>query len=406
MGPAPARLRSGADDAGTHLIYLDHNASTAVRPEAFEAMLPYLSEDYGNASSLHQLGQRARKGIEDARVKIQKFIGADSADEIIFTSGGTESNNAIIRGVTEALRGKGRRVISSAIEHSAVRTPLRMMGDAGEIDNILIPVQSNGIVRVADVDDAMTPDTILVSIMAANNEVGTLQPIREIAALCKKKGVLFHSDAVQLAGKHKVDVNEMGVDFLSLSGHKFGSMKGVGVLYVRKGTRMAAFIRGGKQERNRRGGTENVPGIVSMGAAAEAAMKDLDAESARIKAIRNLFEETILAGLTHVSINGDREKRSCNTSNLCFEYTDSAELLMALDLQGVATSTGSACQAGSSEASHVLLAMGLPQEKAHASLRFSFGHTSTEAEGRNAAKIIISVVTKLREKNPIWREKV
>ncbi len=406
MGPAQTLFRGGADDVGADLIYLDHNASTAVRPEAFEAMLPYLSEDYGNASSLHQLGQRARKAIEDARVKIQKFIGADSPDEIIFTSGGTESNNAIIRGVTEALKSKGKRVVSSSIEHSAVRTPLRMMGEAGEIDNVLVPVQPNGIVRVSDVDDAITPDTVLVSIMAANNEVGTLQPIKEISAICKKKGVLLHSDAVQLAGKHPVNVNDMGVDFLSLSGHKFGSMKGVGVLYIRKGTRMAAFIRGGKQERNRRGGTENVPGIVSMGAAAEAAMKDLATESTRMKGLRDLFEELILAGSTHVFVNGDKEKRSCNTSNLCFEFTDSSELLMALDLQGVATSTGSACQAGSSEASHVLLAMGLPQEKAHASLRFSFGHPSTEADARNAAKIIISTVAKLRDKNPIWREKV
>ncbi|MCG3205912.1 MAG: Cysteine desulfurase IscS [Elusimicrobia bacterium] len=386
------------------MIYLDHNATTAIRSEAFEAMLPYLSENFGNASSLHQLGQRARKGIEEAREKIAKFIGADSADEIIFTSGGTESNNTILRGILETQKNKGRRIISSAIEHSAVRTPLQMMSDAGEIDSVVIPVQSNGIVRLSDLEEALTPDTILVSVMAANNEIGSLQPIQEISRICKKKNVLFHTDAVQLAGKHPVQVNELGIDFLSLSGHKFGSVKGVGVLYVRKGTRMAALIRGGKQEKNRRGGTENVPGIVSMGAAAEAARNDLPMESKRLKGIRDLFEELILAGLTHTSVNGDKERRICNTSNLCIEYTDGSEMLMALDLQGVACSTGSACQAGSADASHVLLAMGYPQEKAHASLRFSFGHSSTESDARSASKIIIETAHRLRDKHPLWRD--
>lgn len=388
------------------MIYLDHNATTPVRPEAFEAMLPYLSESYGNASSLHQLGQRARKGIEDARAKLAAFIGADSPDEIIFTSGGTESNATVLDGIVKANRAKGRRVVSSSIEHSSVRTPLRMMGDAGEIDNVLVPVQPNGITRTVDVADAITPDTVLVTIMAANNEVGTIQPIKEISDVCKKKDVVFHTDAIQLAGKHELNVNALGVDLLSLSGHKFGAPKGTGVLYVRKGTKMGALIRGGKQEKNRRGGTENVPGIVAMGAAAEAAMRDMPAEAARIKRLRDLFEELVLAGLTHASVNGDRERRNCNTSNICFEYADSSELLMALDLQGVAASTGSACQAGSAEASHVLLAMGLPQEKAHGSLRFSLGHPTTEEEIKSAAKAIIATVAKLREKNPIWREKV
>ncbi len=386
------------------MIYLDHNATTPVRPEAFEAMLPYLSESYGNASSLHQLGQAARKGIEDARQKIAKFIGADSAEEIIFTSGGTESNSTVLAGVLKANPGKGRRFVSSSIEHSSIRTPLREMGDSGEIDYVPVPVLANGVTRAADVDDAITPDTILVTIMTANNEVGTFQPIKEIAEICKRKKVLLHTDAVQLAGKHAVNVNELGVDLLSLSGHKFGSPKGVGVLYVRKGTRLAALVRGGKQEKNRRGGTENVAGIVAMGAAAEAAMSELALESARIRGLRDLFEELIFAGVTHSSVNGDRERRTCNTSNICFEYTDSSELLMALDLRGVAASTGSACQAGSAEASHVLLAMGLPQEKAHSSLRFSLGHPSTEQDIRTAAKVIIETVGRVREKNPLWKE--
>ncbi len=387
------------------MIYLDHNATTSVRPEALDAMLPFLKDSYGNASSLHQLGQKSRKAIEAARQQMAVFLGADSADEIIFTSGGTESNSTVIRGVLEALRGKGRRMVSSAIEHSAIRTPLQHLGESGAIDNVVVAVQSNGIVRVKDVDDAITPDTILVSIMAANNEVGTIQPIAAIAAICKKKGVAFHTDAIQVAGKHPVNVNALGVDFLSVSGHKFGAPKGVGALYVRKGTRLAALILGGKQEKNRRGGTENVAGIVAMGAAAESAMKDLSTETPRITAMRDLFEELLLAGITHASVNGDRRERICNTANICFEYTDSSEMIMALDLKGVACSTGSACQAGSAEASHVLLAMNLPQEKAHASLRFSLGHSTTEEDVRSAAKIIIETVARLREKNPLWREK-
>ncbi len=387
------------------MIYLDHNATTPVRPEALDAMLPYLRESYGNASSLHQLGQKARKAIEQARQQLAAFVGADSADEIIFTSGGTESNSAVIRGVLEARRHKGRRMVTSAIEHSSIRTPLQHLGETGEIDHVVVPVQSNGIVRVQDVDDAMTPDTILVTIMAANNEVGTLQPIAAIAALCQKKGVSFHTDAIQLAGKHSLRVNELGVDMLSLSGHKFGAPKGTGALYVRKGTRLAALILGGKQEKNRRGGTENVPGIVAMGAAAAAAMKEIPAETERLRSLRNLFEELVLAGLAHTSINGDRQERTCNTANLCFEYTDSSEMLMALDLKGVASSTGSACQAGSAEASHVLMAMNIPQEKAHASLRFSLGHSTTEDDVRSAATIVMEIVTRLRDKNPLWREK-
>jgi cysteine desulfurase len=387
------------------MIYLDHNATTAVRPEAFDAMAPFLKESYGNASSLHQLGQKARAAIEKARQQMAAFLGANSPDEIIFTSGGTEANSNVIRGVLEVMRGKGRRVVSSAIEHSAIRTPLQHLAEIGDIDNVIVPVQPNGILNVKDVDDAITPDTILVTIMAANNEVGTLQPIDEIAAICRRKGVVFHTDAIQLAGKHVVNVNRLNVDLLSVSGHKFGAPKGVGALYVRKGTRLASLISGGKQESNRRGGTENVAGIVAMGVAAQSAMAELSDEAPRLTGLRNLFEELLLSGLTHVSVNGDRQLRICNTTNICFEYTDSSEMIMSLDLKGVACSTGSACQAGNAEASHVLLAMNLPQEKAHASLRFSLGHSTTEPEIREAAKIIIDTVSRLRENNPLWREK-
>lgn len=386
-------------------IYLDHNATTPVRPEALEAMLPYLQGEFGNASSASRPGQRARKAVEEARAKLAAFVGADSPDEIIFTSGGTESNNWAIQGALEASKIQGRkRIISSPIEHSSVRTVLKNLADKDIIDWVVVPVQPNGIVRVQDVDDAMTPDTALVTVMAANNEVGTLQPIREIAQLCRKKNIPFHSDAVQIAGKMMIKVNDLGVDMLSLSGHKFGSAKGTGILYLRKGTRLESLIEGGRQEKNRRGGTENVPGIVGMGVAAELAQKELPVIVPYIKQLRDKFESLVLSQISHTSINGDKENRTCNTSNICFEYTDNSALLMTLDIKGLASSSGSACSAGSPDPSHVLLAMGLPQEKAHASLRFSLGHNTTDDEITNAVGLLCDSVEKLRATHPLWKK--
>jgi cysteine desulfurase len=299
---------------------------------------------------------------------------------------------------------RGRRIISSAIEHSAVRTVARVLGETGRADNVVIPVNAHAIVDPADVEDAITPDTALVSIMAANNEVGTLQPVRAIADICKAKGVRFHTDAVQLAGKARIRVNDIGCDMLTLSGHKFGAPKGTGILYVRRGTRLSALLMGGLQEKNRRGGTENVAGIVAMGVAAELADKELDAESQKILKLRDLFEKLVLEAVPQCSVNGDREYRICNTTNMCFDHTDSASMLMALDLKGVSCSSGSACSAGSPDPSHVLLAMGLPQHRAHASLRFSLGHGLEEWQIRSAVARVAEAAAQVRQSHPMWKE--
>jgi cysteine desulfurase len=383
-------------------IYLDHNATTPVRREALEAMLPFMTESFGNPSSLHFEGQKARRAVEDARERLARFVGAEDPAEIIFTSGGTESNNMALQGGLASSR--GRRIISSAIEHSAVRTVARVLGETGRADNVVIPVNAHAIVDPADVEDAITPDTALVSIMAANNEVGTLQPVRAIADICKAKGVRFHTDAVQLAGKARIRVNDIGCDMLTLSGHKFGAPKGTGILYVRRGTRLSALLMGGLQEKNRRGGTENVAGIVAMGVAAELADKELDAESQKILKLRDLFEKLVLEAVPQCSVNGDREYRICNTTNMCFDHTDSASMLMALDLKGVSCSSGSACSAGSPDPSHVLLAMGLPQHRAHASLRFSLGHGLEEWQIRSAVARVAEAAAQVRQSHPMWKE--
>ncbi len=385
-------------------IYLDHNASTPVYPEVLEAMLPYLKEDYGNSSSLHQYGQRAKKAIHEAREVMASFINAESADEIIFTSGGTESNNTAIKGAFGGTTQTGKRFVTSAIEHSAVRHVIQHLAETRNADNVVVPVQPNGIVKLSDVEEAVTSDTILVSIMSVNNEIGTIQPIAEIAKICKKKNVPFHTDGVQAGAKIPIDVQAWGVDMLSLSGHKIGGPKGVGILYIRKGTRLSSLIQGGTQQKNRRGGTENTAGSVGMAVAAKIVMKNFQEETSRIKRLRDKFESEILAQVPNTFMNGEKDKRSCNTSNICFEYTDSSQMVMALDLKGVACSNGSACAAGNPEPSHVLLALGLPQDKAHGSLRFSLGHTTTDEEIAKAIPIIRDTVARVRETHPLWKK--
>jgi len=406
MGPARARLRGGADDAWTHMIYLDNNATTPIRPAVLEAMLPYLKAEFGNASTVYQLGQRARKAIEDSREALAKFINSADPDEIIFTSGATEANNQVIKGSLEATRIKGNRIVSSAIEHSSVRTPLQHLDEQGKIENVVVPVQSNGLVQTKDIEEALSDQTILVSVIAANNEVGTLQPVTEIASLCGEKGIPFHTDAVQCTGKVPIDVQKWGVDMLSLSAHKFGGPKGTGLLYLRKGTRLSALLHGGRHEKNRRAGTENGAGIVGMAEAARQVMKEFDTEKNRVQKLRDTLEKTILSQIPLTFVNGHQEKRVPNTTNICFEYTESASMLMALDLKGLACSSGSACQSGSAEASHVLLAMGLPQDKAHASLRFSLGYQTTEEEIKKAFAILETTVRSVRETHPLWKEAV
>jgi len=385
------------------MIYFDCNATTPVLPEVLEAMLPYLRDEFGNASSVHQLGQRSRKAIEDARAQVAGFIGAEPS-EIVFTSGGTESNNFAIKGALAAKRIPGKRVVSSAIEHSSVRDVLRFLSDTGQIDNVIAPVERNGIVTPEAFRDATTDDTFLVCLMSANNETGAIQPMAAVAESSRKKGALVHCDAVQSGGKLPIDVSALGADTLALSGHKFGAPKGTGVLYVRKGTRLASLIHGGRQERNRRGGTENVAGIVGLGRAAEHAKQALGAEAVRIRQLRDLLEGLLMKQVPSTLINGDREKRVGNTTNVCFEYTDSSAMVMALDLKGIACSNGSACAAGSPDASHVLLAMGLPQDKAHASIRFSLGHMTKEEDIKAAVPLIAETVSRLRKSNPLWAQ--
>jgi cysteine desulfurase len=385
-------------------IYLDNNASTPVRPEVFDAMVPFLKGEFANASSIYQLGQRARKAVEDARANIAALVGADDPNEIIFTSGGTESNNTAVKGVVAAYKSKGKRVVTSAIEHSAIRNVIKELEQLEMADNVVIPVQPNGIVNVDAVDEAITPDTALVTIMAANNEIGTIQPIAAISDICKKKNVIFHTDAVQMAGKMEIRVYDLGVDLLSLSGHKFGAPKGIGILYIRKGTRMYSLLQGGRQEKNRRAGTENVPGIIGMGVAAQLAQKNLTEDKKRYAQLRDLLESLLFKDIPSLTLNGDKNDRVANTTNICFDYTDSSAMIMALDLKGVQCSNGSACIAGSPDPSHVLLAMGLSQDKAHGALRFSVGHETTEDDIRIAAAIIAETTARVRQNHPLWKK--
>jgi len=386
-------------------IYLDYNATSPIRPEVLEAMMPYLKDDFGNPSSLYLVGQRARKAVEGARAKIAEFIGARDPDEIVFTSGGTEADNLAIKGAALGNIRKAKRIVISAIEHSAVREAASFLRKVDSFQVVEKPVEPSGAIDPDDFDEFLTPDTTLVSIMAVNNETGVIQPVDKFSPGLRRKGILFHTDAVQAAGRIKIDVDGWGADLLTLSGHKFGAPKSVGILYVRKGTRMEGLIQGGSQEKNRRGGTENVAAIVGMGVAADLAKKELEKESIRIQKMRDNLEGTLLSRIPNSFVNGAGAKRVANTTNICFEYTESSKMIMALDLKGVSASNGSACASGNPNPSHVLLAMGLPQDKAHASMRFSLGHSNTEEEIKKAAEIIVQTVSEVRATNPLWKEK-
>lgn len=387
------------------MIYLDHNATTPLRSEVLEAMAPYLTGEFGNPSSVYRIGQRARKAVEDARLRMAEFIGADDPAEIVFTSGATEANNTAIKGTLAAGPPAARGIVTSAIEHSSVRSVIRHLFDEGRIEARIAAVRSDGVVDPSAVREEARDGTVLVAIMAVNNEIGTIQPVADIARIAAAVGAPFLVDAAQAAGKIEIDVNEWGADLLTLSAHKFGGPKGVGVLYVRKGTRLAALVHGGSHERNRRAGTENVAGIVGMAKAADVAAAELAEHAGRIGALRDRLERGLIAAIPRSFVNGRVDRRVPNTSNICFEYTDSSSLLMALDLRAdIACSNGSACQTGSVEASPVLLAMGLPQEQAHASLRFSLGHETTPHDIDRAIPAIISTVNDLRQNHPLWKE--
>ena len=382
-------------------IYFDNNATTPLAPEVFEAMRPYLLEDYGNASSIHWFGQRAKAGLEKAREQVARLLNA-RASEVIFTSGGTESDNTAILGIVEAARGERKHVVTSAIEHPAVLSTGKLLERRG-VGVTYVRVGASGVIDPADVDAAIRPETVLITIMHANNELGTIQPLEEIGRVARERDVYFHTDAVQSMGKIPVDVQQLGVDLLALSAHKLNGPKGVGALYIRRGTILRPLMHGGHHERDRRPGTENVAGIVGLGAAAEIARAHLADEATRVAALRDRLESGILAGVPFATVNGDRARRVPTTTNLTFDYLDGEGFVIAMDLRGIACSTGSACSSGSLEPSHVLSAIGLRPEQARASIRFSLGRFNTDEDVDAALKILPGVVEQLRTVSPHYR---
>jgi len=373
-------------------IYLDHNATTPLDPEVLEAMLPFLREGFGNPSSLHWFGQRARAAVEEARAQVASLVGAEPP-EIVFTGGGSESDNAALRGVAARARPPRLGIVCSAVEHHAVLNVAKALRDEGRPVEVA-RVGEDGVLDLADLAAKVGETTALVSIMLANNETGVLQPVPEASRLARAGGALVHCDAVQGAGKVGIDVRQLDVDLLSLSAHKLYGPKGVGALYVRRGTPLVALVRGGAQERNRRAGTENVPGVVGFGVAAGIALRRRVEDAARLAALRDRLEERLL-GIEGARRNGGNP-RVPNTTNVSFEGVDAEALLIALDLEGIAVSTGAACAAGGVEPSHVLRAMGLPPERVQSSLRLSLGRGTTEAEVLRAADVIAAVVARQR----------
>jgi cysteine desulfurase len=376
-------------------IYLDHNATTPGDPLVVDAMMRAIADDFGNPSSVHHFGQQAKARLDEARGLVAALIGAEPS-ELVFTSGGTEADNFAIRGVAEALAQTNRReLITSGIEHEAVLNTFKALARRGW-KTTMLPVDETGIVSPAALRDAISNETALVSLMHANNEIGTIQPIKELAAISHEHGAVFHTDAVQSVGKIPVDVRTLGVDLLSLSAHKFYGPKGVGALWIRRGTRLVQAATGGRQERNRRAGTENMPGILGMGVAAGLARKHMPVEGSRLAALRDRLEDGVLTAVPRTAVNGAREPRVPNTTNISFERIEAESLLIALDLEGVAVSTGSACSSGTLEPSHVLRAMGLPAHRTQSSIRFSLGTSNTNEQIDRVVNVLPRVVEKLR----------
>src|SRR5579862_6642529 len=382
-------------------IYLDNNATTPVLPEVFDAMRPYFGEQFGNASSIHHHGQQTRAAVEDARESVAALLGCRAA-EIVFTSGGTEADNLAIAGLV----GAGDHVITSSIEHHAVLLACKHLEEIGAEVTVL-PVDSHSLVDPADVRRALRPNTKLISVMMANNETGVLQPVEEIGRLATEAGVYFHTDAVQAAGKVPIDVGEIGCHALSISGHKMHAPQGVGVLYIRKGTRLQPLFYGGRHERSRRAGTENVPGIVALGKAAELAVHGFECDGNQTMcALRDRLEQGILAQIEGAGVNGGRAPRVPNTSNIYFDHIDGEAMVSALDLKGLAVSTGAACSSGAIEPSHVLIAMGATPDRARASIRFSLGKQTTGEEIDFALALAPETAVRLRELSPVYSKHV
>lgn len=398
-------------------IYFDNNATTPVRPEVFEALKPYLASGggYGNPSSLHTTGQRARAALETARERVAALLGAADPEEIVFTSSGTEADNMAIVGAAFAHRDKGRRIVTSALEHHAVLHTVDYLEKEHGFTIVRLPVDRHGRLSPEDLARALTPDTILVTLMASNNEIGTVQPLRALGEVCRKAGVLFHTDAVQSAGKTRLDLKKEPVDMASISGHKIYAPKGIGALYLRRGVRLHPLLHGGAHEKNRRAGTENLSGAVGLGAACALAAAELDRETARVRALRDRLEGGLLKKIPAVFVNGHPTERLGNTTNLTFECVEGESLVLALDqagfalknndAPGVEVSTGSACASGLLEPSHVLQAIGVPPEHIHGSVRFSLGHFNTAADVDAALEIVPAVVARLRALSPLWEDR-
>ena len=387
----------------SRFVYADNAATTKISETAFLAMLPWLKEGYGNPSSVYRLGREARRALDQARDQVAAAIGA-KPEEIVFTGSATEANNWVIRGICERLAEQGRHIISSAIEHHAVSHTLEALEKQG-FSVTYLPVDQNGRVSVSDLTAAIRPDTILITIMLANNEIGTIQPIAEIGAVARERGVLFHTDAVQAIGHIPVDVVKLHVDLLSLSAHKFRGPKGVGALYMRKGVKLPAFITGGAQERGRRAGTENVAGIAGMAAALTEAVQNMDENRTNIAALR----DKLIAGMTRlpaVRLTGDPEYRLPGNASFVVECVEGEAMILMLDAVGIAASSGSACSSGALDPSHVLLAIGLPHEHAHGSVRLSLGEETTEADVAYILEKIPGIIEKLRAMSPLWEDRV
>lgn len=384
------------------VIYLDNAATTKVYPEVLEAMLPYFTEEYGNPAAFYSFSNTAQKAVTEARETIAEFIGAKS-EEIYFTSGGTESDNWAIKAAADAYQNKGKHIITSTIEHHAVLHTCQWLEKQG-FEVTYVGVDEYGTIKLDELEAAIRPDTILISVMAANNEIGTIQPIAQIGEIAKKHGVLFHTDAVQAFAHIPLNVDEMHIDMLSASGHKIHGPKGVGVMYIRKGVKILSYAHGGAQERRRRAGTHNVPAIVGMGKAVQLASKHMEADGEKITKLRNHLVERVLTEIPHSRLNGHPENRLPNNANFCFRFIEGEGMLILLDQAGICGSSGSACTSGSLDPSHVLLAIGLPHEIAHGSLRLTLSESTTKEEIDYTVDKLVAIIERLRGMSPLYED--
>lgn len=383
-------------------IYLDNAATTKTSQEVVDAMLPYFTENYGNASSIYEVGQRSKEAITAAREEIAKVLGAKT-EEIYFTAGGSEADNWALKAAFEAYSQKGNHIITTKIEHHAILHTCEYLEKKGA-EITYLDVDENGLVNLDELQKAIRPETILISIMFANNEIGTIEPIKEIGMIAKEHGILFHTDAVQAFGQVPINVDEMNIDMLSSSAHKINGPKGIGFLYIRKGVKIRSFVHGGAQERKRRAGTENVPGIVGYGVAAKRAAETMEVRTAKERELRDYFIDRVLKEIPYVKLNGDSVKRLPNNINLSFRFVEGESLLIMLDMKGIAASSGSACTSGSLDPSHVLLAIGLPHEIAHGSLRLTLGEDTTKEDLDYTLEQLKEIIGKLRDLSPLYED--